>query len=322
MPPPAVASSADAAPPATNPIATTPPTTDPTAVDSPAEPNDAEQAASTSTATVLSTTSDPSPSDLESGGPQPTDDLTIAEPCTLNDVGVDQILVFGNSTDYTFGPDDGIDMVAWPELLQGRDRSELLVGVTIRNEAQRGQTMGDWDAWGPDPRLRLNTYSVSVLDSIAVSLRRTTLALVAPSFIDLQESDADIDRAISDLSAILTTLDSFGVRNLVLPMNYVSTTLNDRLPGLNPAIERFNRELSQLGLVVAPFIDSPLRAEGPAVGGADQWYDEFPGLTKDGDFRGADGFHLDDDGQLLKADAVIEVLTTYVAASNSDDACR
>lgn len=229
--------------------------------------------------------------------------------------------MFGNSTDYTFGPDDFVEMVAWPELLMVQDRVGLLSGVAIRNEAQRGQTMGDWDAWGPDPRLRLNAYAATVLDAIEPTRRGTTLALVAPSFIDLQESDADVDRAISDLSVILGTLESYGLHTLVLPMNYVSTNLNDRLPELNPAIERFNRELSQLGLVAAPLLESPLRNDGPAVGGAERWYDDFPGRAKDGTLSGADGFHPDGDGQLLKADAVIQVLTTLVEQAERPAEC-
>lgn len=276
---------------------------------------------STPADTTRSTAPEPSSSDLFPEAQRSADDLATVAACTLSDIGVDQILVFGNSTDYTFGPDDGIDMVAWPELLRVQDTSDLLTDVAIRNEAQRGQTMGDWDAWGPDPRLRLNTYATTVLDTVAPTLRRATLALVAPSFIDLQESDADIDRAISDLSTILATLDSYGLHRLVLPMNYVSTTLNDRLPGLNPAIEEFNRELLRLGLLAAPLVESPLRSDGPVVGGAERWYDEFPGRTKAGDPSGADGFHPDEDGQLLKADAVTQVLATFVEQAERSAGC-
>ena len=109
-------------------------------------------------------------------------------PCPLTALGFEQLLVFGNSTDYTFRLDEHIDMTAWPELLVPNDRDGLLNGITVRNEAQRGQTMGNWDAWGPDPRLRLNGYAPTVLDSFGSGLLASTLVLLAPSFIDLQEN--------------------------------------------------------------------------------------------------------------------------------------
>lgn len=240
--------------------------------------------------------------------------------CTLRDVDIDRLLVFGNSTDFTFAPDDGIDLVAWPELLGEQDRVGLADGVSVVNEAQRGQTMGTWDAWGPDPKLRLNGYAVTVLDGLEPTTLDRTLVLLAPSFIDLQESDGDVDRAITDLRSILDTIGSYGLDSLVLPMNYVSTTIDDRLPELNSDVAAFNEELRAVDLMADPLLDSPLRADG-AVGGDPELYDEFPGRAEDGTFTGPDGFHPDDEGQRRKADAVLEVLESYVERMQPSAGC-
>ena len=242
-------------------------------------------------------------------------------PCPLTAVGFEQLLVFGNSTDYTFQPDGHIEMTAWPELLAPNDRDGVLSGVTVRNEAQRGQTMGNWDAWGPDPRLRLNGYAPTVLDTFEPDLLDTTLVLFAPSFIDLQENGFDSERALVDLGVVLATLEEYGLTTIVLPMNYVSTALNDRLPDLNPAIERFNDHLAEQGGFVEPFIDSPLRVENGDVGGDERLFDDFPGRDRDGRWTGPDGFHPDAEGQLTKADDVLEMLATFSERASSDIGC-
>jgi lysophospholipase L1-like esterase len=285
---------------------------------SPADSVASSVTAAPTTSTTSSTTTSSSTSTSTTTLPAPPS--TAPRPCTLTDVGVEQLLVFGNSTDFTFRPDDGIDLVAWPELLVDRDRTDTTAGVSVVNEAQRGQTMGTWDAWGPDPRLRLNGYSVTVLDGIEPAALDRTLVLLAPSFIDLQESDGDVARAIADLQSILDTIDSYGLDALVLPMNYVSTSIDDRLPELNPDIDAFNEELRTIGLMADPLLDSPLRADD-AVGGDPDLYDEFPGRAEDGTFTGPDGFHPDQEGQRRKADAVLDVLASYVERTQPTDGC-
>jgi hypothetical protein len=241
--------------------------------------------------------------------------------CSLEEIGFEQLLVFGNSTDYTFRADEPIDMTAWPELLVLHDQVGLLDGVAVRNEAQPGQTMGSWDSWGPDPRLRLNGYAPTVLDSVEPRLLQTTLVLVAPSFIDLQESAFDVVRAITDLTVVLATIEAYGLRALVLPMNYVSNTVDDLLPDLNPSIERFNQALVERGLLAEPHVDSPLRNRGDDVGGDERFYDDFPGRDRDGLFLGADGFHPDPEGQLVKTLSVLEILATLVERTNPPADC-
>jgi hypothetical protein len=244
-----------------------------------------------------------------------------AGPCSLAEIGYEYLHVFGNSTDYTFQASDIIEMTAWPELLVPNDDAGLLVGVAVRNEAQPGQTMGDWDAWGPDPRLRLDGYVRTVFDGVEPRVLNATLALVAPSFIDLQESGFDIDRAITDLSVVLATLTEFDLHTLVLPMNYVSASLNVRFPDLNPAIEQFNRELAERGVLAEPLVDSPLRRSLGPVGGDDVLYDDFPGRDRNGVFLGPDGFHPDSEGQLVKTRAVLEVLATLVGRAGPGAVC-
>ena len=279
------------------------PEPDTTAMSSPASPETTTPATTTVSSTAPSEISLP------------------AVPCSLAAVGTDHVLVFGNSTDYTFRADEPIEMTAWPELLAASGDPDLLSGVSVRNEAQPGQTMGIWDAWGPEPELRLTRHAVSVLDAMEASRLAGSLAIVAPSFIDLQENGFDADRAVVDLSVVLATLQRYGLEVLVLPMNYVSTALNERFPELNPAVQRFNDILSDRGMLAEPLIDSPLRASDGPVGGDDTLYDDFPGRDRDGTFLGADGFHPDAEGQYVKSLAVIEVLSAFVERTAPTAVC-
>ncbi len=241
--------------------------------------------------------------------------------CSLSEIGVDQLLVFGNSTDYTFGADEPIEMTAWPNLLARHARGGFMDGVAVRNESQPGQTMGVWDAWGPDPRLRLTLYAPIVLDSVEPGLLQGTLVLVAPSFIDLQESGFDVSRAVADLSVVLATVESYGPSTLVLPMNYVSKTMNDAFPDLNPSIESFNRVLAQRGVLVEPYVDSSLRGDHGESGGKEGFYDDFPGRDREGRPVGADGFHPDSEGQFVKTLAVLEMLEALVERTSASPDC-
>jgi hypothetical protein len=241
--------------------------------------------------------------------------------CSLNEIGVDQLLVFGNSTDYTFGDDEPIEMTAWPNLLVRHARGGLMDGVAVRNESQPGQTMGIWDAWGPDPRLRLTLYAPIVLDSVEPGLLQETLVLVAPSFIDLQESGFDVSQAVADLSVVIATVEAYGPSTLVLPMNYVSNTMNDAFPDLNPSIESFNRLLARRGVLVEPYVDSSLRGDGGESGGKEGFYDDFPGRDREGHPVGADGFHPDSEGQFVKTLAVLEMLGALVERTSASPDC-
>lgn len=278
-------------------------------------------ATTSSTVPQASTIPPASTNELASPVASTTEVIVPAQPCSLAEIGYQHLLVFGNSTDYTFQETDTIVMTAWPELLVANDDVGLLADVDVRNEAQPGQTMGNWDFLGPDPSLRLNGFARTLLDSVDPTVLNETLAIVAPSFIDLQENGFDVDRAVTDLFVVLATLTEFDLDTLVLPMNYVSVALNDRFPELNPTIEGFNRRLAERGVLDEPLVDSPLRLSLGPVGGDDVLYDDFPGRDKNGVFLGPDGIHPDAEGQLVKTRAVLDVLATLVARVEPRAAC-
>jgi hypothetical protein len=233
-------------------------------------------------------------------------------PCRLTSLEIDRLVVLGNSTDYTFEADELIKQVAWPERLTDSPFADVIADVLVQNEAQRGQTMGDWPTWGADASFYMRDHARNVVREIPLSAMSSTLFLVAPSFIDLQVNGYDVQRALDDLFVVISELAGAGLQWVVLPMNSVSTTLDQKYPTLNIAIEEFNRELNTNALIHFPLPRSPLSGEAGS-GGQPQFFDDFPGVNPKGEFVGADGLHPDEEGQKLKAEVVLGVLRSLVA---------
>ena len=231
--------------------------------------------------------------------------------CSLKSIGIDHIIVFGNSTDYTFAPDEGLEQAAWPERLGRIEPTTLLQGVEVVNQARRGQTIGALDVWGDDPSFNMVEHAPLVVRELDPAVAIRTLAIIAPSYIDLQVNGFDVESVLDDLALVVGIVASSGIRTMVLPMNYVSESLTERLPELNPSIEEFNRRLRADQSIHLAMDDSPLRTAAAAVGD-NRFFDDYPGRDLEGDFVGADGFHPDDDGQEVKALAVHAALRRLV----------
>lgn len=242
-----------------------------------------------------------------------------AEPCVLARLGVEQLVVFGNSTDSDYVVDGVIEQPAWTELLRSVDDVGVLDGVEIINAAEPGQTMGDWDVWGPGPAFKLFLHIPEVLSDWDGDRSERTLAVIAPSFIDLQVNGYDPQRALADLRLAIDLLETAGITTFALPMNSVSETLDGRFPELNPGIVAFNALLSDEPAVTVLVERPPLL--GSDGSGDDALFDDFPGHDLDGTLLGADGFHPDLDGQRRKASAVVDGLVTLVDDSLPAAAC-
>lgn len=215
------------------------------------------------------------------------------------------MVVLGNSTDFWPNLYVGIDQPtpdAWPALVGARLSVEYPeLSVEVRNEAGRGA--------GHDVGLQGVSSMYQLLEAIIeTGVGRPAVLVVAPSVVDLQLKERDVDDSVAALLDIValgrTSFDAV----LVAPMHPVARRQGEATAR---AVAEFNERLVAAGLT-AGYDRSVLLSDDDLFGQPDL-YDDFDDERGDTPGPDPDGIHPDVDGHRAIAEAITPVVADAVA---------
>ena len=215
------------------------------------------------------------------------------------------MLVFGNSTDYwpnlyadVGEPTDD----AWPALLGGRlaaDFGEL--NATVRNLSGKGA--------GHDLGFRgVSSMLRNIERAFERGVDRPVVVVIAPSIVDLQLKDLDVDASFEALLTIVALAEGEADGLLVAPMHPVGERQGIATA---EAVADFNERLVATGLTRG-YDRSPLLADDGLWARPDL-YDDFDYEELETEGPDPDGIHPDTEGHVVIAEAIAPFVATAVA---------
>ncbi len=289
-------------------LATSTPTTTAPTTTAPAATAPAATSTTSATSTTTTTTAPPAP----------------PAPPAPRDCSGTPVVVFGNSTDSVTGTNLADLSNAWPAYLQVVMSSDpRLRGVTIRNNAKPGVTMHVPNPWSDAPGQRWTADIPVLFADVPPEQRAGTVVILAPSIIDLQLLEGDVDTALLGFFAAVEQLRGLGIGTiLTLPMNPIveDSLMRFTYPWLPERMQEFNDRLDEQQLLLYP--TSPIARDDvrPALGDP-VFYDDFRGIDLQGAVVEPDGMHIDTDGAAEIALTLGERLGDLLAQVCAEPAC-